>query len=234
MPLSEAALTLISEQTTAIPACCAAGLTVVVQTTVYNRINEGEVEEIARLAAGLGAEAMTLLPGKGWLGEDEQLPMPAPEVMARLRESAARHLPVIEAPQGDSLTKISRQECGGTSVLPTATSSRPNVAVLSSNGMDIDLHLGQAIKALIYGPREDGLACLLEARDLPEPGGGASRWQQVAEILADCFVLLAENAGQAPRQILNDAGLPIVLIADNVEGTVDVLFGGGKKGKCKK
>jgi nitrogen fixation protein NifB len=100
--------------------------------------------------------------------------------------------------------------------------------------MDIDLHLGQAIKALIYGPREDGLPCLLEVRDLPEPGGGEGRWQKVSEILDDCFVLLAESAGQKPREILGTSGLPIVLIDDNVEGTVDVLYGGGKKGKCKK
>jgi nitrogen fixation protein NifB len=96
--------------------------------------------------------------------------------------------------------------------------------------MDIDLHLGQAIKALIYGPREDGLACLLEARDLPEPGNGDNRWLQVAEILEDCFVLLATSAGQRPREILSSHGLAVLLLEDNVEGAVDVLYGGGKKG----
>lgn len=234
MPLKEAAVTLIEEQTKALPACRAAGLEVVVQTTVYSQVNEGEVEEIARRVAGLGAEAMTLLPGKGWLGEDEKLPVPTSETMMRLSASAAQHLTIIEAPRGDGLTEITNEACCKTNTLPTASPGRPNVAVLSSNGMDIDLHLGQAIKALIYGPRADGLACLLEARDLPEPGGGPSRWQRVAEVLDDCFVLLAESAGQTPREILGRTGLPIVLIADNVEGTVDVLFGGGKKGRCKK
>ncbi|MEN8141632.1 MAG: NifB/NifX family molybdenum-iron cluster-binding protein [Thermodesulfobacteriota bacterium] len=100
--------------------------------------------------------------------------------------------------------------------------------------MDIDLHLGQAIKALIYGPREDGLPCLLESRDLPEPGHGGKRWLELAEILADCCCLLAEAAGQTPKETLSKQGLPVILINDNVEGTVDALYGGGKKGKCKK
>ncbi|OGR05024.1 MAG: hypothetical protein A2520_11115 [Deltaproteobacteria bacterium RIFOXYD12_FULL_53_23] len=97
--------------------------------------------------------------------------------------------------------------------------------------MDIDLHLGQAIKGLIYGPREDGLACLLEARDLPEPGNGDNRWLELSEILKDCFALLATSAGQRPREILSSYGLTVLLLEDNVEGAVDVLYGGGKKGK---
>ncbi len=234
MPMAQAAVTLIEEQSKAIAACRSTGISVAVQTTVYTGVNEGELADIARLVSGLGAGSMTLLPGKGWLKEGEKLPQPTPELMARLSESVARHIPIVEPLEGESFGKNTSKECCKTMALPTATAARPNVAALSSNGMDIDLHLGQAIKALIYGPREDGLACLLEARDLPEPGGGESRWQQVAEVLDDCFVLLAESAGQKPRDILSQRGLPIVLIDDNVEGTVDVLYSGGKKGKCKK
>jgi nitrogen fixation protein NifB len=236
MPMAQAALTLIEEQTKGISACRSAGMEVAVHTTVYSNINEGEVAEIARLASGLGAEAMTLLPGKGWSEGEEKLPLPLPasEIMARLSAAAAEHIKIIEPLHGESLGDITSEKSCGTMTLPKATAARPNVAVLSSNGMDIDLHLGQAIKALIYGPREDGLACLLKARDLPEPDGGEGRWQKVAEVLDDCFVLLAESAGQKPREILGKTGLTIVLIDDNVEGTVDVLFSGGKKKKCKK
>jgi nitrogen fixation protein NifB len=236
MPMAQAAATLIDEQTKAIAACRSAGMDVAVHTTVYSNINADEVAEIAHLASGFGAQSMTLLPGTGWsVGEEKlPLPLPTPEIMARLSAAAATHIKIIEPLPGKSLDGITSEESCGTMSLPKATAARPNVAVLSSNGMDIDLHLGQAIKALIYGPREDGLPCLLEVRDLPEPGGGEGRWQKVSEILDDCFVLLAESAGQKPREILGTSGLPIVLIDDNVEGTVDVLYGGGKKGKCKK
>lgn len=234
MQLATAAALLIDEQAKGISACRAAGISVLVQTTVYTDVNEGEVEDIARLVSGLGAESMALIAGKGWLKEGERLPLPAPAIMTGLRETAAQHITIQEASAAENIYETSPDEGCKAMALPKATFARPNVAALSSNGMDIDLHLGQAIKALIYGPREDGLPCLLEARDLPEPGGGESRWQQVAEVLDDCFVLLAESAGQKPRDILGRSGLPIVLINDNVEGTVDVLYGGGKKGKCKK
>lgn len=234
IPLAQAAETLINEQAKGLAACRSAGISVAVQTTVYSSVNEGEVEEIARLISALGASSMTLLPGTGWLADEEKLPRPAPEIMAGLSASTAEHITIVKPLEGEGLEEITNEECCKTLALPKATATRPNVAVLSSNGMDIDLHLGQAIKALIYGPREDGLPCLLAARDLPEPGGGESRWQKVAEVLDDCFVLLAESAGHKPREILGRHGLTIVLIDDNVEGTVDVLYGGGKKGKCKK
>jgi nitrogen fixation protein NifB len=229
MPLPRAAAILIDEQSRGISACRSAGIEVAVHTTVYLGVNEQDVGEIARRVSDLGAESMTLLPGKRPAERDEELPLPAPETMERLSKTAARHIKIVERSEAAYSGEITSLSSGA--IMPEPTAARPNVAVLSSNGMDIDLHLGQAIKALVYGPREDGLACLLEARNLPEPGGGDSRWLQLAETLNDCFVLLAESAGQKPREILGRRGLHLLLIDENVEGTVDVLFGGGKKGK---
>ena len=115
--------------------------------------------------------------------------------------------------------------------IPKPSRERPNVAVVSSNGMDIDLHLGEAVRALIYGPREDGLPCLLGSRLLPEAGGGSSRWETLADTLEDCFALLTASAGESPRKVLGRRGITVLITDDNVEGTVDVLYGGGKKGR---
>lgn len=233
IPLPKAADILIEEQAKGISACNKAGIDIFVQTTVYAGVNEMEVEEIASKVSRLGAESITLLPGKGWLPDNEMLqPLPV-DAMDWLVMKAGQHIKSasLHIPKsGCDIIPMSGTEM--VAVKPML--GKPNVAVLSSNGVDIDLHLGQAIKALIYGPREDGLACLLESRDLPEPGGGDTRWRQVAEVLDDCFTLLAASAGQKPQDILGRHGLPILLIEDNVEGTVDVLFGGGKKGKRKK
>jgi len=159
------------------------------------------------------------------------LPPPPAVTMADLAVSAGRHLQVVCQSEPAKRGDVVSLPGGGNKVMPRPTRDRPNVAVLSAHGIDIDLHLGHAIKALIYGPREDGLACLLHVRDLPEPGGGDNRWHQLAETLGDCFVLLASSAGQKPRDILARHGLELLLVEDTVEGTVDVLFGGGKKGK---
>jgi len=97
--------------------------------------------------------------------------------------------------------------------------------------MDIDLHLGQASRLLIYGPRADGLVCLLETRPAPSPGTGGSRWQELALILSDCFALLTAAAGDVPRETLNRKGINVLITDGEIEGTVDVLYGGGKKNK---
>lgn len=118
---------------------------------------------------------------------------------------------------------------------PKPTRERPNVAVVSAGGMDVDLHLGQAYQAMVYGPREDGLTCLLGTRPVPEPGGGNSRWEKLSESLHDCFALLTTSAGENPRRILASHGITVLITENEIEGTVDVLYGGGKKGKkCRR
>ena len=101
--------------------------------------------------------------------------------------------------------------------------------------MDVDLHLGQAYQVLIYGPREDGLTCLLGTRAVPEPGSGSSRWEELAESLHDCFAILTTSAGESPRRIFENHDITLLITDNEIEGIVDVLFGGGKKGKkCKR
>lgn len=231
MGLAKAAAALLAEQIAALRLCRQAGIDVTITTHVYKGVNEGEVVEIARLAASHEVQRLDLVSGQGWLTPEEQLPLPESETMQELLGKAKKYLKatLLQGPGNKD-----SHEPEDNYLLPKPSASRPNVAVLSSNGMDIDLHLGQAIKAVIYGPRDDGLACLLEARDLPEPGCGDQRWHKVAEVLDDCFILLASSAGQRPRQILGEQGLTVHLLEDNVEGTVDVLYGGGKRGKCKK
>ena len=108
------------------------------------------------------------------------------------------------------------------------------MAVASATGMDIDLHLGQARQLLIYGPREDGLTCLLETRQAPEAGSGETRWDQLADTLHDCFAVLAASAGQRPREVLASRSIRVLLTEDAIEGVVDTLYGGGKKGCGRK
>lgn len=105
---------------------------------------------------------------------------------------------------------------------------KPNVAVASFNGIEVDLHIGHARQLLIYGPGEDGLVCMLGARGTPEPGGGEARWKALAEVLDDCFALLASGAGPKPTKILEDQGIDVFITEGNIKGSVDIVFGGVK------
>ena len=233
IPLARVAPLLVEGQARAMNVCNQAGLALTVSTTLYPGYNDEHIAAVAKTVADLGANTMTLQPFMPCGAEDEPAG-PESSQLAELGELVSKYLPLAAAPVYIGIAQDGKEtgcpKAAGN--LPKPRKDKANVAVLSGNGMDIDLHLGQAIKAMIYGPRPDGLTCLLEARDLPEPGGGDSRWQQLAEILNDCFVLLAASAGQKPRQILGQHGLPLLITDDNVEGSVEVLYGGGKK--CKK
>ena len=102
---------------------------------------------------------------------------------------------------------------------------RPNVAVASLTGMKVDLHIGEAWQLLIYGPGEDGLVRMLGARPAPEPGGGEARWKALAEILSDCFALLASGAGTKPIKILEDQGIDVFITEGNIKRPVEILLG---------
>jgi nitrogen fixation protein NifB len=224
--LSDAAKILVAEQIKAVRAFKDARMSVSIITTVYPENNADHVEAIAHLMADLGADDMILIPYRPEDGAEINLASPDKELMETVRESASRYIAV--SAEQEAVTGCHRDVRPG---LPKPTRKRPNVAVVSSNGMDVDLHLGEAIRVLIYGPREDGLACLLESRPAPEPGGGGSRWETLADTLPDCFVLLAASAGENPREILGRRGIKVLITGDSIEGTVDVLYGGGKKKK---
>lgn len=234
VPLAKAAEILLDEQMKAIQAFKESGFTVDIRTTVYPGINDEHIEDIARKMASLNADSMTLVPCNPRAEEDIP-PKPDTVFMAQLFETASKYIQVKIAGQETGSKRSTTSTAGNSPVaVPKPNHDRPNVAVVSSNGMDVDLHLGQAIKILIYGPRDDGLACLLETRSAPAPGGGGSRWEKLADSLGDCFALLTASAGDNPRQILSSHGISVIITDNNIEGMVDVLYGGGKKGKCKK
>ena len=179
----------------------------------------------------LGADTISLIPYCPEPGAEVSLESPSAETIETATAKASAFLPVVPSRLHTTQATLLPEQTN--SQVPAPSKKRPNVAVVSSNGMDIDLHLGHAIQFLIYGPRQDGLACLIETRPAPEPGSGPLRWQQTSEILKDCFALLTASAGEKPRTHLMRSGLKVLITEDNIEGMVDVLYGGGKK-KSKK
>ncbi len=241
LPLPEAVRILMAEQADSLAAFKAAGLTVKINSTVYPGINAGHVEDIAQRVSELGADIMALVPfnESSASGSDEKSPNNSgTELLATVRDRAALHMPLMTAWEecGSEIVGFEHSDKTGgpKSTLPRPVGGRPNVAVASAGGMEVDTHLGKAGDILIYGPREDGLTCLLEKRRAPEPGSGTARWKKLAATLDDCFVLLAADAGDTPRRILSRSGIAVLSTEGEIDGTVDMLYGGGKKGICRK
>ena len=234
LKISDAVNLLLKEQRNGIPALKFHNITVSILTTLYPGYNIDHVPKIAVEMMELGTDSISLIPYKPEPGVEVDLESPDPAMILETVNKISKSLPVIRPILLQTPEDGVGKGTSGMPLFPKPTKERPNVAVVSSNGIDIDLHLGQAIRFVIYGPRgEDGLACLLETRNAPEPGAGTNRWQEVAAILKDCFILLAASAGETPRKVLAETGLKIHISEDNIEGLVDVLYGGGKKGKKK-
>lgn len=230
LKIGEAVKILTREQKHGVSALKYHGIDVTICTTLYPGINIKHVGRISRTMMELGADAMALIPYEPEPGSQVIHESPAPGEVDKARKSAARYLPLADAALTGkcSCTPIHASPIKDL-VKPVPTPEKPNVAVISSNGVAIDLHLGKADKILIYGPREDGLPCLLDARTAPIAGGGAARWMDLAAVVEDCFALLTIQAGETPRQILAEHDIPVLITDDQIEGVVDVLFGGGKK-----
>lgn len=242
LPRAQAAALLVEEQSAALAAFKERGIEVIVRTTVYPGINDEHVEELARRMAELGADALFLAP---WElpedAEEEKYPQaPAsasPELMAELRAAAGKHLPVLDTQDvaaayaaGVAMRQDAPVSLAG---LPKPSKERPNVAVATSDGFDVNMHLGQTRQFLIYGA-PDGPPTLLGSRPAPWAGKGDARWMALAEILSDCSYLLVAHAGENPEKVLGQQGLRIVRTESNIESIVDHLYGGGKKKKCRK
>jgi nitrogen fixation protein NifB len=236
VPLKTVVPLLLEEQTKTVQAMVQAGVTVSIRTTVYPDINADQVGAIAETMAAQGATEIALLP---FSPDPQQTDVPAAPTrmqMEQICKLAGQYMPATILEAAESGCSSATSCCGsGATVqagLPQPTAARPRVAAVSATGMDVDLHLGQAKTILIYGPRADGLTCLLETRQAPASGSGENRWEQLAEILHDCFALLVASAGQRPREVLSSRGVRVIVTEENIEGTVDVLYGGGKKPKC--
>jgi nitrogen fixation protein NifB len=229
---------LLDEQPKAVKAFSEAGVVVTIRSMVYPGLNAHQLVTVAENMAKCGASRMELVPFKPD-PDQENGPAPPNRVhMEQIAKLTSQYLPTTsQSVAVESCGCATGCGCGAKATvevgLPVPTRDRPRVAVASAGGMDVDLHLGQAKTLLIYGPREDGLHCLLETRPTPPAGTGESRWDQLAQTLPDCFALLAASAGQRPREVLGGHGIRVLLTEENIEGTVDVLYGGGKKNKCK-
>lgn len=235
IPLSMVTAMLVESQEIAVRTLVQSGVRVNIRTTVFQGINDSHMAELAAAASAYGADSMELVPS---VSKDETEGGDSASCSAETLDSACRqasqHLAVFKRVANDIMPSSMQTGCEQSAPIPKASPSRPNVAVASSNGMDIDLHMGQAHRMLIYGPREDGLTCFLETRPVPRAGTGKDRWSALAsQCLHDCYCVLVANAGEAPRKVLGTHGIKVIISSENIQGMVDVLYHGNrKKGKC--
>ena len=240
MPLrGEAAAELLLErQLDAIKRMKAHGMTVKINTIIIPGVNDEHIPEVAKTVADLGGDimnCMALVPVKGAIFED--LPAPDGLMTSRARLISGQHLPqmthcarcradavgLINEPmtteQMDTLNHYA-------STAPSEGAPRPCVAVATLEGALVNQHLGEAARFVIYEQSTETASGykFKEIRRAPEQGGGAGRWQEMANTLKDCRAVLVTTAGPSPTAVLNKNGLRVVEMEGLIEEGLRAIY----------
>ncbi len=224
---------MLAAQVLAVQALHGQGLNVKVHSLLVPGINDAEMGPLARIMAEAGASCMHVHPFATFAGAPEDARPPTAGELAKARSAAARHLEQIDfcracAGQGDpsALTGPAGPigVAGLAATIDGPTTERPYVAVATTDGSEVNEHLGRARRLLIYGA-EGGMGRLVGVREVPEPGGGEERWKKLAETLADCCALLVADAGETPRAALAANGLRVRRVGGFIEDAVADTLG---------
>ena len=234
----QAAELILSRQEEAVRGLKERGITVKLNTIVLPGVNQDHVEEVARWGAELGADLMNLMPLYPNPGTPfALLPEPSRQVMQMLRDRCEAILPQMRhctRCRSDAVGILGQDRSGEMAgclsrcaqLPPPPESQRPFVAVASREGVLVNLHLGQATEMQIWGPGPMGGFQHLESRPAPEPGGGAKRWQELAERLSDCRAVLVSGIGETPRQVLAGAGVQAVEMTGFIDQGLSAIYAG--------
>jgi nitrogen fixation protein NifB len=217
-----AATVLLERQITAIQELKRYGITVKINTIVLPGINDGHAAEVAREVAALGADMMNCIPVYPVAGTPfATLPQLDHGELAELRGRAGEFLPQMEhctrcradavgllgEAQSSELISVLQSVAAGPA---NPNEKRPYVALASHEGVLINQHVGEASRFWIFEPQPDGLPALVETREAPENGGGATRWYELAEMMHDCKAVFTSAVGQTPRRILEQHGIRVI------------------------
>ena len=212
-------------------------ITVKVNTIVIPGVNDGHIGEISRKIAAAGADIMNLIPLYSVPGTRfGDIPAPSGGMMDNCRVDAGRCMPLMShcaRCRSDALGLLGEdlrekdisllRECASLPLNPSE--KRPYVACASREGVLVNMHLGQAEELYIYA-RDKGVYKLIDVRRTPEGGEGELRWLKLAELLKDCYAVLVEAAGRAPREALAKQGIKVITLPGLIETGLEIIYSG--------
>jgi len=213
-----------------------------INTIVIPGINEHHIEAIAVKMKELGVDLMNCMPMHpspnstfAPLGE------PSPEIMTHIKELSRQYVGQMEhcnrcradaagiIGQDDSELVHQEMMAAKAACQPEENEvflddpARPCIAVASREGLLVNQHLGEAESLMIYRLEGDTLT-LVDERPTPEPGGGQSRWQNLADSLSDCQLILASGVGEMPKTALEAKHIKVLVLEGLVDAALKSLF----------
>lgn len=226
---------ILSRQLAGLAGLKARGIQVKINTVVIPGVNDHHVGEIARVVSELGADfhnCVALLPTKGTpfaaLPELTQAQMTAIRAQSEPFLRQMTHCTRCRADAVGLLGKDRSLEFAPphlqADILTWAGEGRPNVAVATGDGLQVDVHLGAARKLQIWDNGPTGFR-FLEERPCPE-AGVEGRWDLLGQSLQDCRAILVGAAGETPRKALEPHGLLTLAMTGSIVDCLEKVFRG--------
>jgi len=210
------------------------GIKVKINTILIPGINDRHVAEVAERTAELGASISNIVPLYPLAGTPfGSIPPPSHGMVEAARTEARQYLPTMShctRCRADAVGLLgepipARAELALLSAAAGSIASaeeRPNIAAATAEGVLVNLHLGEASHLAIFARGPNGFI-QVDTRSAPPPGGGRDRWLALADVLHDCRAVLAAGAGEAPRRVLAERGIELVLMEGLIEDGIDAV-----------
>lgn len=220
------------------------GVMVKINTILLPGINNDHVGAIAEKVKGLGADVMNIIPHYPCEGAAfEGIGEPDHESLKKARAAAGEfmsqmtHCARCRADAVGCLGESNTEEIVNKlqsymkleKLIPVKkpeNGASKLVAVASREGLLINQHLGEARKLYIF-KEESGVPVLFDVREAPAQGGGDTRWEKVASVIADCSTLMVSGIGDTPKKVLKSHGIDVNIL----EGMISDILPGFWSGK---
>jgi nitrogen fixation protein NifB len=233
---------LLEKQLEAITRLKEKGIVVKVNSIIIPGINDTHIPEVAKKMGEMHVDILNCVPYFPNQGATfENIPEPSKEMIAHIRKEAAKYISQMhhctrcradavgllgEDMPPELLTALKTCEKMQEAQSQKINASRSFVAVASREGVLVNQHLGETDHLLIYG-QKNGTVSLIESRQTPESGGGPGRWDELANSIRDCSLLLVSGIGAKPRQAMTRKGIEVVEIEGLIHEAVQTVFDGG-------
>ena len=234
----EAAAVLLDRQLAAVRRLKELGVVVKINAIIIPGVNDTHIPEIAKTVGAMGVDLMNCMPLVPVAGAAfEEIPPPDDTMTARIRLQSGLHVEQMihcsrcradavglidekmNGEQLETLERFARQTLD-------AGRKRPYVAVASREGALVNMHLGETASVLVFG-QDPGTASgfkFKEIRTAPAPGGGRSRWSDLADLLHDCRAFLVNAAGSSPKSALEERGIEVIEMEGLIEEGLSAVF----------
>ena len=234
----EGAALLLERQLDAVRRLKELDVVVKINAIIIPGINDTHIPEIAKTVGSMGVDLMNCMPLVPVAGAlFEEIPPPDDTMTARVRLQSGLHVEqmihcsrcradavglIDETMTHEQMQTLESYAKGALE----AGKARPYVAVASREGALVNMHLGETASVLIFGQDSSMPSGVKfkEIRTAPAPGGGRSRWSDLADMLHDCRAFLVSAAGSSPKLALEERGIEVIEMEGLIEEGLSAVF----------